>query len=1080
MSDINYEDVIYEDSGDTIYQSFVPHQELDADQLACAETFVMSRDTSSHHTKMYQTFASAAAAADYVSKLPGCCLYEVLTDPSRPCLLFFDLDRRDLLYSNERMLSEFTSAMEEFLLEHFFAYRIVYGETAQVSESTNTLTKKTSIHVVLPDILVSSVIVHRAFTLKFNEWLWLHEKYPSLLQRVRDVVDISVYSQTRSYRMLGMKKWGPNVELKPMPGSSDRPGDHFVGYYPGFAAHPPSHTISGVASLAKTGFLQPKYRAATQAPTAECEEATAKLNAIPELLALLGGNPIAVKNIQHRDSCTLYVLDPHTNPICPVAGCAHEPSDNYHSGTYLQECIFTNKIKVCCYDPACAGYDDIYVRRSTPLMNRVHDEVYCNSMHTQEANIAWDEAYGGPGECLEVRPLPVLPIVCVRASMGLGKTKAVQQLLREHCKAKMKALIITFSRPLASKMSLDFPQFTLYQTVTTELINDNKIIVCLDSLWRVATRNFDFIIVDEAVSVFLHFDSSLMQKSSENSILIELLLSQKGCHSYFLDACMDITFMKNVVEYFGNMRGESPYWIWNKSIRPTRRTAIVESKYGGSMTASALMHRACLKVCELLSEGKRVVVCSSTKRFTVALEAFINRKLHARNPRVMVYHSGNKHGVDDVNQEWINYDALIYSPSITAGVSFEVPHFDALVAFLVNSVGTPTVDISLQQLFRVRRLSDDDARMFLFVQERVVKALPHLDGELDAVLSEETALVMRNYCDVGDQLRFRASTTFARGKYKYDSDRLSYQILKGIISMQNRSAMFYSQLLKATLASDYGIPVTEAQTPAEESDDVELLKDCLAVTSSSVPFECVPILSEQEYMLLKLKADKTAVESAAMKLYISMAYMWGIPRDLVDDAFYKKLVMGKDADSVYNEAKRFRMFSKRSLETNSHCFTAAVERILDTDDPNITIYRNAVTSSYVKLLTAQSFLQLLLSDSEYEQLASMQDIIVHKDSVDAALRKYMRGLQASEKKGAEKMFNLDKGPYKALKSIAGKAFGLTFSLCNSNSERDGYQQIRVSCSKLRELEQRYKPTFPHVHHQDDAADRGWLGRDLSE
>ena len=226
---------------------------------------------------------------------------------------------------------------------------------------------------------------------------------------------------------------------------------------------------------------------------------------------------------------------------------------------------------------------------------------------------------------VDVTALPVRPIVCVRGGMGLGKTKAVQRLLNEHCTQDMKVLIVTFSRALAGKMKRDFPYFMSYQEVTGD-ITCNKIIVCLDSLWRVKTRNFNYIIIDEAVSVFLHFDSDVMQKSTENSTLLELLLSQAGSHTYFLDACMDMTFMKHIVDYFCNARSVQPYWIWNASIRPTNRHAIVRIKYGNGkakISEDSLTLGAARKVCELLREGKRVIVRSSTKSFTGALDAFV-------------------------------------------------------------------------------------------------------------------------------------------------------------------------------------------------------------------------------------------------------------------------------------------------------------------------------------------------------------------------------------------------------------------------------------------------------------------------
>jgi hypothetical protein len=41
-----------------------------------------------------------------------------------------------------------------------------------------------------------------------------------------------------------------------------------------------------------------------------------------------------------------------------------------------------------------------------------------------------------------------------------------------------------------------------------------------------------------------------------------------------------------------------------------------------------------------------------------------------------------------IETEWIKYDLLIYSPSISSGVSFVAKHFDCLVAYFVNSVWT--------------------------------------------------------------------------------------------------------------------------------------------------------------------------------------------------------------------------------------------------------------------------------------------------------------------------------------------------------------------------------------------------------
>jgi hypothetical protein len=56
-------------------------------------------------------------------------------------------------------------------------------------------------------------------------------------------------------------------------------------------------------------------------------------------------------------------------------------------------------------------------------------------------------------------------------------------------------------------------------------ITDDKVIVCLDSLHRIKTSNFDFIFIDEATSVFLHFQSTHIQNSQVICLTLELLLT---------------------------------------------------------------------------------------------------------------------------------------------------------------------------------------------------------------------------------------------------------------------------------------------------------------------------------------------------------------------------------------------------------------------------------------------------------------------------------------------------------------------------------------------------------------------------
>jgi hypothetical protein len=184
--------------------------------------------------------------------------------------------------------------------------------------------------------------------------------------------------------------------------------------------------------------------------------------------------------------------------------------------------------------------------------------------------------------------MPVAPIVCVRAGMGLGKSESVKDLLQEHCaegEDETRVLMVTFSCALADKAHHDFCDlgFINYQDeqgAENRLLDQTRIIVCLDSLFRVVTKNFDFVIIDEACSVMLHYNSPLMKQSCANALKLELLINE-AAHVYFVDAMLDTTFMKNVIDFFCMTKSVQAVWVCNKYVRPSNRKVHLVTDTGG-------------------------------------------------------------------------------------------------------------------------------------------------------------------------------------------------------------------------------------------------------------------------------------------------------------------------------------------------------------------------------------------------------------------------------------------------------------------------------------------------------------------
>lgn len=378
----------------------------------------------------------------------------------------------------------------------------------------------------------------------------------------------------------------------------------------------------------------------------------------------------------------------------------------------------------------------------------------------------WDQDYCEP----EMRPLPDAGIVVVKAAMGVGKTKALNVFLQ----GKDSVLMVTFSRALAAKLVAEFDDMVDYQTKEGYL-DDDRVVVCLDSLWRIKTARFDYVVLDEAVSVLLHFNSYLMKRASENAAALDAYMTSAG-HVFVVDAAVDLPFVGTFVSHLETARSQKAVWVRNRYVRPTNRVATIRDKPRGKVALD--------DICEDVRRGKRVVVCSSTKRFVEQLVDRVSSK--CPRARIVAHHGDQSQSdpLDDVHKLWSQADLLVYSPSVTAGVSFELEHFDVLYANFVKSMYTPGVEISLQQLFRVRRLRLGTMTIWY----------SQMGGDAKTPLSVDCPTFVGLNPKIQGGLDHRTP--------------LGRVVANGVLEMRRRSDARYREVLEDTLRREHAIPVS--------------------------------------------------------------------------------------------------------------------------------------------------------------------------------------------------------------------------------------------------------------------------------
>ena len=141
---------------------------------------------------------------------------------------------------------------------------------------------------------------------------------------------------------------------------------------------------------------------------------------------------------------------------------------------------------------------------------------------------------------------------------------------------------------------------------------------------------------------------------------------------------------------------------------------------------------------EKLKNNEKICICTNSRNFIRNIQTKIDYK--TKN-KICLYYDG----VKDYNlnlDEWDNADVIGYTPTITAGVSYEKHHFDYIFGYFTNT--SSCAEMSIQQLFRVRNIEKKE--MHICVDISGDNNYPVKEEEIEKnVLNKNTKLSI--YCN---------------------------------------------------------------------------------------------------------------------------------------------------------------------------------------------------------------------------------------------------------------------------------------------------------------------------------------------
>lgn len=279
-------------------------------------------------------------------------------------------------------------------------------------------------------------------------------------------------------------------------------------------------------------------------------------------------------------------------------------------------------------------------------------------------------------------------IFTIKSPMGTGKSTVIKRIIQEGLQNDMRVLIITNRISVAE----DFKQKYNIKIYNKDEYSIGDSLICqFDSLWKYNIKNFDLVILDEFISLLFHARNTI-NNSQINlakffaAFNLKLVIADAfltGYENKLLDKNSNMFFLNNVY------RDETKLYEYNN------------------------FNYFIQKILRKVQEGK-VTISSTSLSFINALFLLL-RKL---NYRVLVLTAetpaSTKEKIYQIfnNEDSDDYDVLLYSPTLTVGVS-NLNKIDT--HFHYDSSMTTDVISSLQMIKRTRKTKE----IHFFVKNRI-------------------------------------------------------------------------------------------------------------------------------------------------------------------------------------------------------------------------------------------------------------------------------------------------------------------------------------------------------------------------
>ena len=563
-----------------------------------------------------------------------------------------------------------------------------------------------------------------------------------------------------------------------------------------------------------------------------------------------------------------------------------------------------------------------------------------------------------------MREYDLVDTLFVKSQMKMGKTKSLLTYLNTHFNqvigGQQRVIFITFRKTFSQNLKEIFPDFTLYTALTGPIYQamHPRLVIQVESLHRIVLdygTPTDLVILDESESILEQFSSGLLKKFNSAFAIFSYLL-QSAAHVICMDANMSNQTYLTVTRLRPN---PDQLLHLNTYLNATEESYLFtfdENQWVGHLYEALLNSKKIVVVLNSLKEAEKTYVATTALFPTKKIKIYSSKS----TPQ-------EREDLNYVNEKWSQLDVLIYTPTISAGVSYEIEHFDILFGYFVNQ--SCTVETCRQMMGRIRSIKNH-----IICLKSFPMFLPTETAKIEEYICSQRALLF-------DPPQIPATIT-STGRVEYFKTPYYYLWLETErirnLSKNNFAKRFIRQVL-ATGAMCGALPATTTNMASEfirYGENAKAQKHAMIAAAADLTEPDAINLAE------KLKAEDITITRQNLyeleKYWLRVTYEWEYT---IDDQFV--------ATYSQPEVKKIWMCLKQIVR-NVSC-ARALQTLQAQERGKFLTFGNNWTYTYHKHLIALTVLELC----GFINMVDPNEVLLttFQDQLETAVRPYLKKKQ---------------------------------------------------------------------------------------